>query len=95
MFYALEQIPEHMQQIYEKHKNMYEVEMKSTLNSVGKVFQSMFCKRMGELLVEVHSSKSRRKEDEGGGDVTFIAGGSNIPSAPNTSASAQQPEVER
>uniref|UniRef100_A0A8R7Q3X4 Aminotransferase-like plant mobile domain-containing protein n=1 Tax=Triticum urartu TaxID=4572 RepID=A0A8R7Q3X4_TRIUA len=89
------EIPEHMQQIYEKHKNLHEVELKSTLNSVGKVFQSLFCKRVGELLVEVHSSKSRRKEDKGGGDVTFVAGGSNAASAPNTSASAQQPEVER
>ncbi|XBH58707.1 hypothetical protein VPH35_080095 [Triticum aestivum] len=69
--------------------------MKSTLNSVGKVFQSMFYKRMGELLVEVHSIKSRRNEDKGGEDVTFIAGGSNATSAPDTSASAQQPEVER
>ena len=69
--------------------------MKSTLNSIGKIFQSMFCKRMEELLVEVHSIKSRRNEDKGGEDVTFIAGGSNATSAPDTSASAQQPEVER
>lgn len=75
-----------MQHIYEKHKNLYAVEMKSTLNSVGKVLQSMFCKRMGELLIEVHSSKSSSKEDEGRGDVTFVVGGSNAASAPDTSA---------
>ena len=46
-------------------------------------------------MVEVHSSKSRRKEDEGREDVTFVAGGSNAASVPDTSASAQQPEVER
>lgn len=94
VFYVLEQIPEHLQHIYEKHKNLYAVEMKNTLNSVGKVLQSIFCKRMGELLVEVHSSKSSNKEDGGGGDVTFAVGGSNAAAAPDTSTSVQQAELD-
>ena len=36
----------------------------------------MFCKRMGELLVKVHSIKLSSKEDEGR-DVTFVTGGGN------------------
>nr|XP_045089635.1 uncharacterized protein LOC109763335 [Aegilops tauschii subsp. strangulata] len=69
-------LPPHLRDIYNKHKELHATELNAALSSFGRALQVMYCKRMGLMLSEAVEAGSRRDEakDEVA-DVTFSVSG--------------------
>ncbi|XBH94135.1 hypothetical protein VPH35_084968 [Triticum aestivum] len=61
-------LPSHLAAIYEKHTKLFSSELKGALRSFGQVLQAIHCKRMGQLLKDVHAALPSSQE---AADVSF------------------------
>lgn len=84
------ELPPHLAAIYDKHTKIYAGELKGALNSFGQVLQTIHCKRMGQLLLDVHAaSTSCPPESNDQNDIIF-----DIPTARNDGVGkVGEPEV--
>ncbi|XBJ06482.1 hypothetical protein VPH35_012136 [Triticum aestivum] len=62
------EIPSHLATIYDKHTKLFSSELKGALSSFGQVLQAIHCKRMGQLLKDVHAASPSSQE---AADVSF------------------------
>ncbi|KAI5002232.1 hypothetical protein ZWY2020_026882 [Hordeum vulgare] len=59
---AEENLPPHLAKIYEEHTKLYAGELKGAKNSYVQVLQAMHCRRMGQLLKDVHLASSSTQQ---------------------------------
>ncbi|XBI65622.1 hypothetical protein VPH35_045431 [Triticum aestivum] len=62
------ELPSHMAAIYDKHTKLYNAKLKGSPSSYGQMLQAIHCKRMEQLLKDVHVASSSSQE---AADVTF------------------------
>uniref|UniRef100_A0A453FHX7 Ubiquitin-like protease family profile domain-containing protein n=1 Tax=Aegilops tauschii subsp. strangulata TaxID=200361 RepID=A0A453FHX7_AEGTS len=67
-FGAVLELPSHMAAIYDKHTKLYDAKLKGAPSSYRQVLQAIHCKRMEQLLKDVHVASSSSQEAV---DVTF------------------------